>query len=102
MDEIVKYVKGHVSAFIWGAAPAGIFVGRIVFSIPPMLGVTGVILKLTTTVLFAAAGGLTTVLVTDLYKHYFKGWIFAQTDKIAIFIRKRLKNDRKGDKNKAA
>lgn len=102
MLEILRYIKEHVTAFVAGFTAGGVPVFIFVLHVPPMLGFVGFALKLLTTILFASAGGLATVLVTDLYKHYFRGWILAQTDKLSIFIRKRFNHDKERDKNKAA
>lgn len=100
--EILKYIKSHGIAFFSGFIPSGTIVTHLLLGVPAYLGLVGFLLKLFTAVLFAAAGGLATVLVTDIYNHYLKGWVMAQIEKLVTFIRKRKNHDRKRDQNKAA
>lgn len=78
-----EYLKEHVKAFWAGFIAGGIPVGGVVFSTPPLLNAfwLSVVLKLVTTIIFAAASGMATILMTDIYKYHIKHKLFKDDKK---------------------
>jgi hypothetical protein len=105
MEKIWGYVREN-TAFWLGFASGGYPVARHMLHVPSLLGMVGDILKGSVVLIFSTASGLMLVVMTDLYKHYFKSRMIKFIDKGHEFIMSKLfKNDKskkRSEKDKAA
>jgi len=101
MQQIWTYVKEHLTAFWLGFASGGYPVATHMLHVPSLLGVVGDILKGSVVLIFSTCSGLMLVVMTDLYKHFFKSRMIKFIDKGHSFIMSKLfKNDKTKAKSK--
>ena len=97
---IWSYVRENASFWL-GFASGGYPVATHMLHVPSLLGVVGDVIKGGVVLIFSTASGLMLVVMTDLYKHYFKNRMIKFIDKGHLFVMSKLfKNDKTKAKSK--
>ena len=86
---IWSYVRENASFWL-GFASGGYPVATHMLHVPSLLGMVGDILKGGVVLIFSTCSGLMLVIMTDLYKHYFKSRMIKFIDKGHSFIMSKL------------